>query len=145
MSEFPARIGFGKEVQCCHKSPTQICPSNENTTQLIWICTMCLDWADLPLHYHLFHFMRLLRTCSLSRPCASAQLFFFFLFLLWVLFHFPLLLSTSFYSTFPFICPIISSPLFYKVRWEQVYRKSPECWLIPCSQVLKGDWNSHQI
>ena len=27
-------------------------------------------------------------------------------------------LSLTFCSTFPFICPIISSPLFYKLRWE---------------------------
>lgn len=39
-----------------------------------------------------------LRTCRFSTPCASAPLFFFF--------------------TFSFICPTISSPLFYKFRWE---------------------------
>ena len=53
--------------------------------------------------------MRPLRTCSFSRPCASAQLFFFFLLCV---------LPLHFCSTFPFICPIISSPLFYKLRWE---------------------------
>ena len=40
---------------CCGKSPTQICPGNENMTQLIWIHTLCLDWTDLLLHYHLSH------------------------------------------------------------------------------------------
>ena len=40
---------------CFGKSPTQICPSNENTTQLIWIHAVRLDWADLLLHYHLPH------------------------------------------------------------------------------------------
>jgi hypothetical protein len=39
----------------CGNLPTQICRSNENTTQLIWMPAGHLDWADLPLHYHLPH------------------------------------------------------------------------------------------
>jgi hypothetical protein len=86
-----------------------------------------LDWAGLPLHYHLPQLMRPLRTCCFSRPCASAQLF-FFLFLLCVfsLLYFLLLLSPTFCSTFPFICPIIRSPLFYKLRWEAGLQKIPQ-------------------
>ena len=103
---------------CCAKSPSQICPGNENTTQLIWIHAVRLDWADLPLHYHLPHLMRPLRTCHFSRLCASALLFFFFFLLLpWV----ASLKSPSPHHPFPlhlpFICPIISSPLIYKLRW----------------------------
>ena len=37
---------------CRGKSPTQMCPGNENTTQLICIHAVCLNWANLPLHYH---------------------------------------------------------------------------------------------
>ena len=40
---------------CCGKSPTQISLGNENTTHLIWLHAVCLDWAVLPLHYHLPH------------------------------------------------------------------------------------------
>jgi hypothetical protein len=44
-------------------------------------------------------------------------LFFFFLLLCDLsLFHSLLLLSLTFCSTFPFICPIISSAVFYKLR-----------------------------
>ena len=39
----------------CGKSPTQISPSNENTTRLIWTQALHLDWADLPLHYYFPH------------------------------------------------------------------------------------------
>ena len=75
--------------------------------------------ADLLLQYHLSELMRHLQTCSFSRPCASAPLFSFFLLLCVLsLFHFLLLLSPPLCSTFPFTCPIISSPLFYKLRWE---------------------------
>jgi hypothetical protein len=78
--------------------------------------------------------MRPLRTCGFSRPRASAP-FFFFLFLCILstissfclsIFHYTFPLSpifssfcpSIFHSTFPFICPIISFPLFYKLRWE---------------------------
>ena len=61
--------------------------------------------------------MRPLGVCSFSRPCASALLFFFLLLYVLSLFHY-LLLPPAFHSTFPFICPIISSSLFYKLRWE---------------------------
>ena len=40
-------------VMCCSKSPTQISPGSENTTQFIWLHAVRLDWTDLPLHYHL--------------------------------------------------------------------------------------------
>jgi hypothetical protein len=43
-------------VPCyCSKSPTQICPSNGNTTQLISIHAVHLKWAGLQLHYHVQH------------------------------------------------------------------------------------------
>ena len=57
---------------CCSKSRIQISPSQENMSQLIGIHAVYLDWADLPIHYHLPQLMRPLRTCSFSRPCASA-------------------------------------------------------------------------
>jgi hypothetical protein len=62
--------------------------------------------------------MRPLRTCCFSRPCASTQLFFFLLLCFLSLFHFLLLLSPHLLLYLPFICPIISSPLFYKLSWE---------------------------
>ena len=37
-------------ICCCSKSPTQICPANENKTQLILIHAVHLDWADLPIY-----------------------------------------------------------------------------------------------
>jgi hypothetical protein len=75
--------------------------------------------------------MRLLRTFSFSRLCASAQLFFFFLLLrVLFLFYFLLLLSLTFSSTFPYICPIISFPLFYKLRWEAGYHLSADSFLV---------------
>lgn len=40
---------------CCSKSPNQICPSNENTTQIRWLDALRLVWADLLLQYHLPH------------------------------------------------------------------------------------------
>ena len=61
--------------------------------------------------------MRPLRTCGFSRPCASAPLFFFHLLCVLSLFHFLLLLPHHLLLHLPFICPIISSPLFYKLRW----------------------------
>jgi hypothetical protein len=102
---------------CCDKSPAQICPSNKNTTQLIWIHAVCLDWADWPLYYHLLHLwdplelsvspghVLLLHFSSSSSSVSShSSIFSFF--------------SFTFCSTFSFICPIISCPLFYKLRWE---------------------------
>jgi hypothetical protein len=64
---------------CCNKPQIKICPSNENTTQLIWIHAVHLDWLDLLLHYHIPHPMSLLRTSGFSRTCAPATLFFFLL------------------------------------------------------------------
>jgi hypothetical protein len=36
---------------------------------------------------------------------------------------FSLFLLLTFHPTYPFICPIISSPLFYKLRWELVLQE----------------------
>jgi hypothetical protein len=47
---------------------------------------------------------------------ASASLFFFFFFFLLLLFI--LSLSPNLLLHLPFICPIVSSPLFYKLREE---------------------------
>jgi hypothetical protein len=58
--------------------------------------------------------MKPLRTCCFSRPFASAQCFFFLL--LCIISHFHFLLVSPNLS---FICPIISFPLFYKLRWEE--------------------------
>ena len=100
---------------CCSKSPTQICPSNENTTQLIWIHAVCLDWAILPLHYHLpnlwgplelsvspGHVLLLPFSSSSSSSASSPSSIFSF--------------SFNLPRHLPFIYPIISSPLFYKLR-----------------------------
>ena len=104
----------------CSKSPTQICPGNENTTQLIWIHAVCLDWADLLLHYHLPHLWDPLELAVspghvLLLHFSSSS--FFSVSSLSLPFS-PFSLPLIFCSTFPFICPIISSPLFYKLRWE---------------------------
>jgi len=66
---FKFRLCF-RESDCWGKSPTQISPGNENTTKLVTIHVSCLDWADLPLHYHLPHIRDPLRTFGFSRPGA---------------------------------------------------------------------------
>jgi hypothetical protein len=107
-------------AMCSSKSPTQICTGNEKTTKLIWIHALYLDWADLPVTTLLSSTnMRLFRTYSFSRLCASALRFFFFLLCVLSLFYF-LLLSPNFPLHIPFICSVISSHLFYKLSWEGV-------------------------
>ena len=46
------RILYAWIVMCSIKSPTQICPVNEKKLNFIWIDVLCLDWMNLPLHYH---------------------------------------------------------------------------------------------
>jgi hypothetical protein len=62
--------------------------------------------------------MRSIGTCGFSRPCASALLFFSLLFWVFSLFQFLLLSPYLLLLHLPFICPIISSFLFYKLKWE---------------------------
>ena len=47
----------------------------------------------------------------------------------------------TFRSLSAFICPVISSPLFYKFRWEAGLQEITWVRLIPCSQPLTGEWN----
>ena len=85
--------------ECCIKSPTQLCPGNENTTQLIWIQAVCLDWT-LPSSTS----MRNLRTWDFSRPCALF-LFAFLLLCILSLIHLLLLLSPYLPFHLPFYLP----------------------------------------
>ena len=111
---------------CCSKSPTQICPGSENTTQLIWVHAVHLYWTDLPLHYHppqLWDPLELevspghvLLLCFSSSSSSSSVSSFFSL--------------PTFCSTFPFICPIRSSPLFCKLRWEAGNHLSADSFLV---------------
>ena len=69
---------------CCGKSPTQICPGNENMTQLC-VPRLGRSTATLPSSIS----MRPLRTCSFSRPYAFCLLFFsFFPLCILSLYHF---------------------------------------------------------
>lgn len=80
---------------CCGKSPTQISPGKDNTTQLLWIQAASLDWIDLPLHYPLSPSLRFLIAC------ASALLSFHLLF--------P---SHTFCSTFPSLAQSLALAFF---------------------------------
>ena len=88
-----------------------------NTINMITCCVPTLGRSSTTLPSSTS--MRPISTCSFSRPCASVLLFFFYHLLLSVLslYHF-LLLSPYLPVYLPFICPIINSPLFFKLRWE---------------------------
>jgi hypothetical protein len=92
------------------------------TVNMITCCAPRLGRSPTTLQSSTF--MRPLRTWGFSMPSASAPLFFYFLLLCVLsLFHFLLLLPHHLLLHLPFICPIISSPLFYKLRWEAGLQK----------------------
>ena len=107
-------LNFKIMLMCCSKSPTQISRGNENSTQLTWIQAVHLDWADLPLHYHLPHLWdplelavspgHMLLLCFSSSSLSTSFLSNLLLFI--SLFHLPF-----------FFCPFVSSP-FILLRWE---------------------------
>jgi hypothetical protein len=97
------------------------------------ICCV-LDWADLPLLYHLSHIRDPLELAVSPDHVLFLLLLFlknFYVYMyvlrmyvcMYVCMYYFLLLSPYLLLHLPFICPIISSPSFYKLSWEAGLQK----------------------